>query len=61
MRELFYNLIPKVNENFPVCVDPEQIIIEETPNQNIFAALELPVDCSYNEYSQALSKFRTES
>ena len=43
MRELFYNLIPKVNENFPICVDPEQIVIEETPNQNIFAALELPV------------------
>jgi len=38
------------NENFPVCIDPELIVMSETPNQNIFAAVNLTKDCSYSDY-----------
>ena len=39
---MFYGLVPMVNEHFPICKDPEEREIEETPNQNIFKALALP-------------------
>jgi hypothetical protein len=53
--------MPKFNQNYPICVDPEEIHIEETPNQNIFKMLDLPINCSFSDYTSALSKFRTET
>jgi hypothetical protein len=37
--EYFYGLMPKINENYPVCIDPDEYVILETPNQNIFKML----------------------
>lgn len=59
-RGFYYGLMPKFNEDYPECIDPDLIIIQETPNQNIFAALALPENCSFQDYTSALSKFRTE-
>ena len=55
----FYGLMPMVNDNFPECIDPDTPVIQETPNQNIFSDLGLPTTCSFDEYTNALSKYRT--
>lgn len=48
------------NENYPICLDPDEYVIQETPNQNLFKALDLPNNCSFSQYTAALSKFRKE-
>ena len=52
--------MPLVNEAFPICKDPDEVVLQETPNQNIFNSLSLPKNCSFSEYTSALSKFRSE-
>ena len=50
-----------MNEEYPVCIDPDYREIEETPNQNIFKCLSLSENCSFDDYTDSLSAFRKEA
>jgi len=47
---MFYGLVPMVNDNFPVCIDPDFVELLETPNQNIMEALKITVESSFHDY-----------
>lgn len=41
-------------------MDPDEAVIQETINQNLFKDLQLADNCNFADYVQALNKYRTE-
>lgn len=59
-KDKFYGLMPKLNENYPICKDPDEREIEETPNQNLFEMMNLTPESSFDDYTKGLTMFRSE-